>query len=234
MLPYGIITDTLATLTGGILGCILGAKLTERWKSMLNNMLGISALVMGIFLIIKVHALPVVILSILIGAVLGEAFHIEDRVHGAVTSVTKKISGNSADRDYLLGVSAALVLFCFGGTGWYGAFNEGLTGDGMILVTKAILDLFTAGIFGAILGRIIPCLTIPQIGVYLLLFSVSRMISPYITEEMIADFSSVGGVITFIAGLRLSRIKTDIKVLNILPALLLSFLFSGFWSRIAG
>ena len=234
MLPYGIITDTLATLTGGILGCFLGAKMTERWKSMLNNLLGISALVMGIFLIIKVHALPVVILSVLIGAVLGEVFQIEDRVYGAVTFVTKKISGNSADNDYLLGVSAALVLFCFGGTGWYGAFNEGLTGDGVILVTKAILDLFTAAIFGAILGRIIPCLTIPQVGVYLLLFGISRVISPYITEEMIADFSSVGGIITFIAGLRLSKIKTDIKVLNILPALILSFFFSSLWIRISG
>ncbi len=234
MLPYGIISDTLATLIGGILGCILGAKLTERWKSLLNNMLGVSALVMGIFLIIKVHTLPVVILSVLIGAVLGEALHIEDSVHAAVTSVTKKISGGSADTDYLLRVSAALVLFCFGGTGWYGALNEGLTGDGIILVTKAILDLFTAGIFGAILGRIVPCLTIPQICVYLFLFSISKLISPYITNEMISDFSSVGGVITFIAGLRLSRIKTDIKVLNILPALILSFLFSGLWSRIIG
>ena len=51
---------------------------------------------------------------------------------------------------------------------------------------------------------------------------------------MTADFSAMGGIITLTAGLRLSRIKTDIKVLNLLPGLLLSFLISALWTALVG
>ncbi len=149
--------------------------------------------------------------------------------------MTKKIAGGAdADGAYLAAVSAALVLFCFGGTGWYGALNEGLTGDGSILVKKAILDCVSACIFAAILGMIVPCLCLPQLLVYLTLFGVSGLVSPHITPEMIADFSAVGGMITLVAGLRLTKIKTDIKVLNLLPGLILAFVVSGLWTRLIG
>lgn len=229
-MPVGILTDVAATLGGGILGCILGCRLSENWKRMLNNTLGIAALVMGIILIIRVHILSAAVLSLIIGAIIGEFLQLEDRVSKAAMAVTKKLaSGADTDAAYLAAVSAALVLFCFGGTGWYGALNEGLTGDSSILVTKAILDSVSACIFAAVLGKIIPCLCLPQLCVYLILFSVSGLVYPYITPDMIADFSAVGGIITFVAGLRLSKIKTDIQVLNLLPALLLAFVVSGLW-----
>lgn len=234
-MPIGILTDVSATLCGGILGCLLGTRLSERWKSMLNNLLGVAALVMGIILIIRVHTLSAAILSLILGAIVGEALQLESLVNKAATAVTKRIAGGAnADASYLAAVSAALVLFCFGGTGWYGALNEGLTGDGSILVTKAILDCVTACIFGAILGKIIPFLCVPQLCVYLILFGLSGLVASLITPEMIADFSAVGGMITLVAGLRLTKIKTDVKVLNLLPGLILAFFLSGIWTALIG
>ena len=234
-MPVGILTDVAASLGGGILGCILGSRLSERWKGMLNNVLGVAALVMGIILIIRVHTLSAAVLSLILGSIIGELLRLEDRVNKAAAAVTKKIAGGGdADIAYLAAVSAALVLFCFGGTGWYGALNEGLTGDGSILVTKAILDCVSACIFAAILGKIIPCLCLPQLCVYLILFGVSGLVSPLITPDMIADFSAVGGMITLVAGLRLTKIKTDIKVLNLLPGLILAFVISGPWTHFIG
>ena len=198
-------------------------------------MMGIAALVMGIVLILRVHALSAAILALLIGAVFGEALQLEQRVNrGAAALVSRLMHGSKADEAFLMQVSAALVLFCFGGTGWYGALNEGLTGDGSILITKAILDCVTACIFSALPGLIIPCLCAPQLCVYLVLFAVSGLVSPYITPEMIADFSAVGGIITLTAGLRLTKIKTDIKILNLLPGLILAFFISAAWSALIG
>ena len=142
--------------------------------------------------------------------------------------------GTSVDETFLMQVSAALVLFCCGGTGWYGALNEGLTGEGSILITKAVLDGVTACIFAALLGKIILCLCLPQLAVYLTLFFVAGPVAPFITPEMIADFSAVGGMITLAAGLRLGKIKTDIKVLNLLPALILAFFISAGWTALFG
>lgn len=234
-MPVGIITDVCATFTGGLIGCFLGSRLSERWKTLLNNLMGVAALVMGIVLILRVHTLSAAILSLIVGAIAGETLQLEAWVNkGAVAVVSKLTRGTSADEAFLMQVSAVLILFCFGGTGWYGALNEGLTGDGSILVTKAILDCVTACIFAAILGKIVPCLCVPQICVYFLLFAVSGFVSPYITPEMVADFSCVGGIITLTAGLRLTKIKTDIKVLNLLPALILAFFVSAAWTAFVG
>ncbi len=201
---------------------------------MLNNLLGVAALVMGIVLILRVQTLSAAILALILGAIVGELLQLENLVSRAAAGVTGKLLGGSADETYLLQVSAALVLFCFGGTGWYGALNEGLTGDGSMLITKAILDAVSACIFGAIPGRITVLLCVPQLAVYLTLFAVSGLVSPYITPGMIADFSAVGGVITLVAGLRLARIKTDIKVLNLLPGLILAFFVSAAWTALVG
>ena len=234
-MPIGIMTDVSSVVLGGILGCILGSRLSDRWKSLLNNMLGMAALVMGIVLILRVHNLSAAVLSMIVGALAGEALQLEQNVDKLVTKVTKKLmSGANVDETYLIQVTTVVVLFCFSGTGWYGSLYEGMTHDGSILVTKAILDGITACIFGALLGKIIPCLGVPQLCVFMLLFFVSGVVSPYITPGMIADFSAMGGIITLTAGLRLSRIKTDIKVLNLLPALPLAFVISALWTALVG
>lgn len=233
-MPIGILTDVTATLCGALLGCVLSSRLGDSWKKLLNNLLGIAALVMGIVLIIRAKNLSAVILALLLGACVGELLRLEDRINGLATAVTGKLMGGGADGAYLAQVSAALILFCCGGTGWFGALNEGLTGDGSILVTKAILDCVTACIFAALLGKIIPCLCLPQLCVYLTLFGVAHLVQNAITDTMIADFSAVGGIVTFVAGLRLCKIKEDIKGLNLLPGLILAFFVSAAWTAIVG
>lgn len=233
-MPFGILTDVAVTLTGSILGCFISSRLPENWKKMLNNMMGLSAIVMGIVLILRVKNLSVVVLSLLLGGCIGELLHLEDRVNRAASMVTAKLMGGGTDAIYLAQVSAVLILFCFGGTGWYGALNEGLTGDSSILITKAIMDGFSACIFAALLGRIVPCLCVPQLCVYLALFAVGHVVQGAITDVIVADFSAVGGIITFVAGLRLCKIKEDIKGLNLLPGLILAFFVSAAWTVMVG
>lgn len=234
-MPIGILTDVSATFAGAIVGLLLGTRLPEYMKNALNNILGMAAITMGIVLIMRVNTLSAVILAILLGCILGELLHLETAVNKGVTAVVSRLmKGSHADETFLIQVSAVVVLFCFGGTGWYGALNEGLTGDGRILITKSILDCVTACIFGSILGKIVPVLCIPQAIVYTLLFLVSGLVQPFITPAMIADFSAAGGIITLCAGLRLTGIKRDIKVLNLLPALIIVFFVSAAWTAFIG
>lgn len=146
----------------------------------------------------------------------------------------KLMNGAAADEQFLAQVSAVVILFCCGGTGWYGALNEGLTGDGSILITKSILDFVTACIFGSILGKIVPMLCIPQAIIYGALFLGSGAVQSFITPDIIADFSATGGIITLCAGLSLAGIKKDMKVLNLLPSLILIFLISSAWTALMG
>lgn len=234
-MPIGIMTDVCATFLGAVLGLMIGKRLPEHLKAALNNILGIAAITMGIVLILRQHTLSAVVLAVILGCIVGELVKLEQVINTGVTKVVSAfMKGTNADEAFLIQVSAVVVLFCCGGTGWYGALNEGLTGDGSILITKSILDCVTAVIFGSLLGKIVPALCVPQAIVYACLFLVSGLVQPFITPEMIADFSAAGGIITLCAGLRLTGIKRDIKVLNLLPALILVFFVSAAWTAVLG
>ena len=47
----------------------------------------------------------------------------------------------------------AVALFCCSGFGWYSTLTEGITGDPSLLMSKAVLDGFTAMIFASTLGQ---------------------------------------------------------------------------------
>lgn len=234
-MPIGITTDVLITCLGAVLGVVLGTRLPDSLKKALNNTLGTAAIAMGIVLILKVKNLSAVVLTLVIGSILGELVMLDDRIRKLVTGVVHKLmNGAAADEQFLAQVSAVVILFCCGGTGWYGALNEGLTGDGSILITKSILDFVTACIFGSILGKIVPMLCIPQAIIYGALFLGSGAVQSFITPDIIADFSATGGIITLCAGLSLAGIKKDMKVLNLLPSLILIFLISSAWTALMG
>lgn len=152
-----------------------------------------------------------------------------------VKVVAPKIVRNaSADEIFYAQFCAVAVLFCCSGTGWYGVLNEGFTGDSSILVTKAILDFFTAIIFAAVLGRLVSYIAAPQLLIYIILFSISRLVVPFVTDTMIADFSAVGGIVELATGMRIAGIKKDTKVINIIPAMILIFPISALWTLLFG
>ena len=233
-MSWGTIINVAAVFVGGVIGCLIGSRLPDKWKSLLQGLFGISAITMGIVLILRVSALSAVILSLLLGGIVGELLGLEKRVNKLVIGITEKLLGGKADEAYLMQIATVMVLFCFSGTGWYGALYEGMTGDGSILITKAILDGVTALIFATMLGKLVPLLAVPQLIIMLALFFLSGLVSPLISDSMIADFSAIGGIITLAAGLRLTKIKTDISILNLLPALPLSFLISALWTVLVG
>ena len=70
---------------------------------------------------------------------------------------------------------------------------------------------------------------IPQLLFCLLLFVGSSFIYPLLTQAMMNDFKACGGIITLAVGLKIAGIKKT-QVLNMLPGLLLVFIFSWMWT----
>ena len=116
--------------------------------------------------------------------------------------------------------------------GLFGAMNEGITGNPNILFTKAVLDLFSGIIFGAALGIRVSFIAIPQFLTLIALYFSASAIMPYVSESMLNDFSSCGGVIFLATGLRLCGIRI-FPIINMLPSLVIVFLFSGFWGALS-
>ena len=126
-----------------------------------------------------------------------------------------------------------LVLFCVSGMGIFGSMQEGISGDPTILITKSILDLFTAVIFATDLGLSVMLIAIPQIVIQSTLFFAAVLLLPLITPSMQADFSACGGIVMLATGLRICGIKI-FPIVNMLPALLLVMPFSALWAHFWG
>ena len=111
--------------------------------------------------------------------------------------------------------------------------QEGISGDATILITKSILDLFTAIIFATELGLSVMLIAIPQIAIQSSLFFGAILLLPLITPAMQADFSACGGIVMLATGLRICGIKI-FPIVNMLPALILVMPFSALWAHFSG
>ncbi len=149
-MPIGTVIDSVVVLAGGIIGAVFGTKLPKNILDELPPIFGLSAIAMGITLIVKLQNLSPVILAIILGAIIGELMQLDFRLSKLISKLVKKSEHENNDKTDIL--VTVIILFCFSGTGIFGVLNEGFTGDSSIMITKSVLDFFTAIIFGATAG----------------------------------------------------------------------------------
>ena len=124
-----------------------------------------------------------------------------------------------------------VAIFCASGFGIYGVLMEGMSGESSILLSKSVMDLFTALIFAGAMGAAVSLAAVPQLIVFLIIFGLSKLVVPLTTPELLSDFMACGGILTVAAGLRVSKIK-DSPLINMLPALIFVMPFSSLWGMI--
>ena len=227
-MPIGILVNVASVFLGGILGAVMGKYIPDRINKALTSIFGLSAMLIGISMIGQMNSLSAVILSLILGGLIGEVVKLESSVNRGITVLAGHLPGSSLSGEQRDNIISMIVLFCFSGTGWFGSMNAGITGDHWIMFAKSIMDFFTALIFGATSGYMVGLIAIPQCAVFLALFYMSKSLMPLMTTGMIGDFKAVGGVITLALGLKLSKIK-HYDAINLLPAIILVFFVSYFW-----
>lgn len=230
----GPFINASAVLVGGVLGALLSQRLPERIRIAMTSIFGLASLGIGILLVIKCANLPVMVLSTLVGTLLGEICNMEKGINTLVSKLQQLMSAKgkkkaSAHESYIQSYVAIIVLFCASGTGVFGAMREGMTGDASILIAKAFLDFFTATIFACTLGIAVAAISVPMLLIQLTLAACAAIIMPLTTPMMLADFSAVGGMLLVATGLRICGIKM-FAVVNMLPALVLAMPISAAWT----
>lgn len=233
-MPIGIIINSLSIVLGGLLGAIFSRYLNREFCGQITLIFGICSMTMGVFSIMKLENLPPVVFSVIVGTILGEVLRVEKRI----VSVTRRVqaplnrllkkSGGENEEAFMVNFISVLVLFCASGTGIFGSLQSGITGDHTILISKSILDLFTAAIFAAGLGYIVALVAIPQCVIFLLLFYGAGFVMPLITPAILNDFTACGGVMMLAAGFRIAGMK-EFPIANMIPAMALVMFFSAFW-----
>lgn len=237
-MPIGVIINTVAIFLGGIAGALLGNKLPEKYKEQLNLIFGLCSMGMGISSIVLMKYMPAVVFALIIGTIVGLVFKLGDKVYELCSKLQKvmirivpKKETNMSETEFLATLITVIVLFCSSGMGIYGSLSEGMTGDSSLLITKSILDFFTAAIFACNLGYIVSLIAVPQFAIFTALFLSASFIVPLTTPDMIADFKACGGFLMVAAGFRILKLKM-FPVVDMIPAMILVMPFSWFWVNI--
>lgn len=234
-MPTGVIINVLSVLLGGLVGGFLGEKLPEKFKTDITLIFGVCSMGMGIYAIAPMKYMPAVIFALVLGTGIGLAVHLGEYINKGAVLMQKPISRifphenlGMSNEEFVNTLVTVIVLFCASGTGIYGSLDSGMTGDSTILISKSILDFFTAAIFACNLGYVVSVIAIPQFIIFYLLFLAAKFIFPLTTPDMIFDFKACGGFLMLATGFRMVKIKM-FPVADMIPAMILIMPLSWAW-----
>ena len=217
----GTLLNIATVLLGGSLGLFLGGRLPERLKGTLTAGMGLFTAAIGVQMFLKTQNPLIVLGSLILGALLGEWWQIEDGLGNLGTILERRFlrgEGKGSSR-FVRGFLTASLLFCVGPMTILGSIQDGLTGDYSTLAIKSVLDGFTALAFASTLGVGVlfsaVVILVYQGGIGLLAAQLNQIVSPAMMNEMTA----AGGVM--LLGLAISSMLEikQIRVGNFLPAL---------------
>lgn len=235
-MPIGVLINSFSILTGGIIGAVVGRKLTTEFKDGLSMVFGACSMAIGVSSIVLMENLPAVIFAVVVGTGIGLAIHLGDKINTAgrgmemvVSKFVKQPDTGLSQEEFTSTLVTVIVLFCASGTGIYSSIVSGMTGDHRILIAKSILDLFTALIFACTLGFVVSVIAVPQTVVFLLLFFCAGLIFPLTTPAMINDFKAVGGILMLATGFRMIKVKM-FPTADMIPAMMIAMPVSWVWT----
>jgi len=235
----GTVVNVVAVLIGSGIGMLLGDRFNERTRSTVTDVLGLLTLVIAGTSIVPLAAEPlrsavgsaglvVIMVSMLIGTLIGSALKLEDRVTqlGAWLRRSLVRGDRGADEEnaqlrFIDGFVTASLVFCIGPMAILGSLNDGLGRGAEQLYLKSVLDLFAAmafaASFGAGVAASILVVAILQGGLTL----VGWALGDVLPTAQIDALTVAGGVILGGLALRLLSIK-QIRIADMLPGIVIA------------
>lgn len=220
----GVWVNFAVVVIGGLIGCLLRGGIREKYQNTINNGLGLCVICIGMSGALDTANMLVVIISVAIGAVLGEWLRIEDGLDRLGGWAQKRFA--RGDSGFATGFVNATLLFCVGAMAVVGSLEAGLQNKADTLLAKSALDGVSSIIFASSFGpgvifSAIP-LTLYQGGIAAL----SGVLAPFLTDPLINEMSAVGSVLIIAIGLNMMGIgKERIRVGNLLPAIFIPCIY---------
>ena len=224
----GTLVNTAAVLVGSCIGLLFRKGLPERFGQVIMKGLGLCVMYIGVKGALKGENEIIAILSIAVGAVIGELLRLDERLEKLGGWIERKCKKREDDKTSVTeGFVSASLLFCVGAMTILGSLESGISGDHSTLFLKSILDFTCSIIYASTLGYgvIFSAATVLVIQGSITLLA--GWIAPVLTETVILEMSCVGSIL--IIGLALNMLGiTKLKTMNYIPAIFLPLLFCLF------
>ena len=215
----GVLVNTLTVIIGSSVGLLLKKQIPEKLTGAVMTAIGLCTVAIGITGIIKGENQLVMIISLVLGAIVGTLIDIDGKLSKLGDKLQKKNKKeNSENSTFSQGFVTASLLFCVGAMTIVGSMNAGISGDNQMLYTKSVLDLISSSMLAASLGIGVMCAAGFVFVFQGALVALSMGLGSFLSDFAVAELICAGSVMITALGLNLLNI-TKIKVANLLPGL---------------
>ena len=232
----GTLVNVITVLLGTGLGLLVAGRINERTNRTLLQVLSLVTLTIGFGMAgdlgkVKAGPVPGVILalvSLALGAVIGEALRLEDQLEKLGDWLKTRFRGGGS---FTQGFVTASLLFCVGPLTLIGSIQNGLQGDPSALLVKSTLDgiaaLALTSVYGIGVGASALVVLVLHGGISLAAGSLASVIPNPATDPRVLLVTGVGGVMIMgisvnlmLAGLEFENKR--VRVGSLLPTLILA------------
>lgn len=233
----GTLVNVATVAVGSTVGLAASARVPQRYQRIILDALGLFTVMLALDASLSAmggvvaqygKGIPtygarvgmVAVGSLLIGAVLGTALKLHERLEGLGGIIHKRFGGAGHSSHFAEAFLTASVIFCVGPLTLLGCLNNGTRGDPSLLYIKSFLDGFCSMALAASmgLGVVFSVLTVLffQGGLAL----VAHYAAGGLPDLSIQIMNIVGGVILLATAMLLLEIK-KIPAANLLPGIFL-------------
>lgn len=228
----GVVVNVVGIVVGGLVGLGAGRLVSERFQRTLMQASALVVIFLGLggSLAKMLRVTPdgtldfvgmnMMVASLILGALVGEAIDIEDRMT-TFGEWLKRRAGSADDAQFVDAFVTTSLTVCIGAMAVIGPINDRLLGEPMILYIKSVLDFIIVLLLTTTLGRgcIFSALSVGLFEGAIFLFA--GLLEPVMTPAAQANLSYVGNILIFCVGVNLLW-NLGIRVANLLPALVIA------------
>lgn len=221
--------NTMTVIAGSFIGLVVNKGIPERISQQMMRALGLCSLFIGVQGALKGENTLIMIISMVIGVVIGEGIDIDKRITDFVSYLEKKYIKRKEGQKHTIteGLITSSLLFCVGSMTIVGCLNAGLMNDNTMLYTKSTLDFCSSMIFASTLGIGVMLSAVVVLVYQGGLTLLASLIAPLLTTSVINEMTCVGSLVIIATGLNLLGV-TKIKLMNYIPAMFLPILLCLF------
>jgi len=226
MKGLGTVVNAAAILLGGGAGLLLHRGIPQKLHERVMEALGLAVILLGLSGALRGEKALVMILSLAVGAAIGALLGIDDGFHRLADGLSGKLVGPERQGSFAAGFASATLLFCTGAMAVTGALQDGFSADHSVLFAKALIDGISAMLLASAMGGGV-LLSALAVLLYQGLFTVLGMVSAGFFAASAGEMGAVGSLLLVPIGLNMLKV-TNIKVMDLLPAIFLPILFCLF------
>ena len=242
MIGLGTVVNVVAVIIGGVCGVLLKKGIPDRYKTTIMQAIGLSVIIVGISGALQgIYSITSegkldrnyitgMILSLVIGGILGEALKIEENLDKLGAWFQSRFA--KGESSFARGFVTASLVYCVGAMAIVGSLEDGLYGKVDILFAKSLLDGISAVVFSATLGWGVIFSSLPVLVYQGSITLLAGYLKPFLTDVVVSQMSLVGGVLILAIGCNLLELK-KFKVGNMLPAIFIPLFYALIYSLIA-